>query len=66
MLRLVGRRFGPVLRADPYDNAAQSMDWPEQMQEQEDRRVAERRRTGRFTRDAERRAADTREHSVRH
>jgi hypothetical protein len=66
VMRVVGRRFGPVLRAEPYDNAAQSMDWPEQMQERESRRAAERTRTGRFTRDAERRTAERREHSLRH
>jgi hypothetical protein len=66
VLRLVGRRFGPVLRNEPYDNAAQSMDWPEQMREQEERRVAERRRTRRFARESERRERERREHSIRH
>ena len=65
VLRLVGRRFGPVLRTEPYDNAGQSMEWPEEMRRQEDQRIAARRRTGRFKRDPERSAADRREHSLR-
>ena len=65
MLRLVGRRFGPVLRTEPYDNAAQSMEWPEEMQRQEDRRVAPPRRSSRFKRDPERSPASPREHSLR-
>ena len=32
VLRLVGRRFGPVLRTEPHDSAAQAMDWPEELQ----------------------------------
>lgn len=65
VLRLVGRRIGPVLRTESYDNAAQSMDWPEELQRQEDERVAARRRTGRFKRDPERSAAEPRERSLR-
>ena len=66
MLRLVGRRFGPVLRTEPYDNAAQSMDWPEQLQAKEERLVAERRRTGRFVRETESRVTDRSEQPVQH
>ena len=49
MLRLVGNRFGPVLRnRPPIDSVAAQMDWSDSMVKQ-----AERRRTGRFTREPE-------------
>jgi hypothetical protein len=52
-LRLVGTRFGPVLRTrPPIDSAAAQMEWSESMDE-----LAERGRTGRFTRERQR-AAD--------
>ena len=65
VLRLVGGRFGPVLRTQTHDSAARAMDWPEEMQREEDRKIRARRRTGRFSRDSERREADRREHSLK-
>ena len=54
MLRLVGNRFGPVLRnRPPIDSAAAQMEWSESMDE-----LAERRRGGRFVREPKR-PADT-------
>ena len=47
MLRGVGNRVGPVLRdGPPVDSAAAQMEWSDSMDE-----LAERRKTGRFTRD---------------
>ena len=49
MLRLVGNRFGPVLRTrPPIDSAAAQMEWSESMDE-----LAKRRRTDRFARQPE-------------
>jgi hypothetical protein len=53
VLRLVGTRFGPVLRnRPPIDSAAAQLEWSGSMEE-----LAARRRTGRFARDPDR-AAD--------
>jgi hypothetical protein len=53
VLRLVGNRFGPVLRdRPPIDSAGTQMEWSESMDE-----LAARRRTGRFKREPQR-AAD--------
>jgi hypothetical protein len=53
VLRLVGNRFGPVLRnRPPVDSVAAQMEWSESMVEQ-----AERRPSGRFARERQR-AAD--------
>jgi hypothetical protein len=53
VLRLVGNRFGPVLRnRPPIDSVAAQMEWSESMVEQ-----AERRPSGRFARERQR-AAD--------
>ena len=52
MLRLVGNRFGPVIRnGPPRDSAARTIEWSHHMGE-----LAERRRpkSGRFTSDPER------------
>jgi len=53
VLRLVGNRFGPVLRTcPPIDSVAAQMEWSESMDE-----LAEHRGTGRFAREPQR-AAD--------
>jgi hypothetical protein len=66
VLRLIGGRFGPVLRTTPpVDSAAAAIEWPAEMQEREQRRQAERRTTGRFTREEQRTEAERRE-SLRH
>jgi hypothetical protein len=62
---LVGSRFGPVLRTEPYDNAAQSMDWPDAIRRREGQRAEDPPRTARFRRDRPRPAAPPREHSLR-
>jgi hypothetical protein len=50
VLRVVGSHLGPVLRSrPPIDSAAAQIEWSGSMDE-----LAERRRTGRFTRDPER------------
>ena len=52
MLRLVGNRFGPVLRnRPPIDSAAAQMAWSGSMDE-----LAARRRPGRFAREPKRSA----------
>ncbi len=52
MLRVVGNRFGPVLRnRPPIDSAAAQMEWSESMDE-----LATRRRSGRFAREPQREA----------
>jgi hypothetical protein len=52
VLRLVGNRFGPVLRnRPPIDSAAAQMEWSESMDE-----LAARRRPGRFARGPQREA----------
>jgi len=54
VLRLVGNRFGPVLRTHaPVDSAAATIGWSEEMEE-----IAERRRTGRFKREPQPAEAD--------
>jgi hypothetical protein len=60
VLRLVGNRFGPVLRSAPHDSAAVTFEWPEEMQEEE-----RRRRTGRFARDRQAPASGSREETLR-
>ena len=65
VLRLVGRRFGPVLRSEPHDSAARAMEWPEDLQRAEDRGAGGRRRTGRFKRSTEQLDPGRREHSLR-
>jgi hypothetical protein len=61
VLRLVGNRFGPVLRnRPPIDSAAAQMEWTDSMDE-----LAARRSGGRFVRDphrAESAARDTLKH----
>ena len=50
MLRLVGNRFGPVLRTrPPIDSAAAQIEWSESMDE-----LADERKTGRFAKDPQR------------
>jgi hypothetical protein len=67
VMRGIGRRFGPVLRTTPpVDSAAAAIEWPAEMQEREDRRQAERRGTGRFTREDQRSQAERRRESLRH
>ncbi len=44
VLRLVGNRFGPVIRSGAVDSAARMIGWSGDMDE-----LAARRRTGRFT-----------------
>ena len=57
MLRLVGNRFGPVLRnRPPIDSAAAQMEWSDSMDE-----LAERRRPGRFARKPQRPAPSQRD-----
>ena len=51
VLRLVGGRFGPVIRSEPHDMAAEQLEWSGAM----DELASQRRKTGRFTRDPERR-----------
>jgi hypothetical protein len=47
VLRLVGNRFGPVLRGrPPIDSAAAQIEWSDSMDQ-----LAARRRTGRFARE---------------
>jgi hypothetical protein len=67
VLRLVGGRFGPVLRTDAeaHDSAAKAMDWPDALQREEERQVRARRRSGRFSRDQPRPTADPRHRSLR-
>jgi hypothetical protein len=68
VLRLVGGRFGPVLRTDAeaHDSAAKAMDWPDALQREEERRqVRARRRSGRFSRDQPQPAREPRRHSLR-
>jgi hypothetical protein len=66
VLRLVGRRFGPVLRSEPHDSAGKAMEWSEELRREEARGSLARRRSGRFSRERERPATDRREHTVRH
>ena len=66
MLRLVGRRFGPVLRTEPHDSAGKAMEWSEELRREEALRTPARRRTGRFSRERERSATERREHTARH
>lgn len=65
VLRLVGGRLGPVLRAEPHDSAAKAMEWPDELRREQDRRARAGRRTGRFSRDRDSPAADQREGSLR-
>ena len=52
VLRLVGNRFGPVLRSrPPIDSAAAQMEWADSMDALSARR---RKSTGRFARDPQR------------
>jgi hypothetical protein len=51
VLRLVGGRIGPVIRTKPHDMAAEQLEWSGAM----DDLAARRKKTGRFTRDPERR-----------
>ena len=49
MLRLVGNRFGPVIRSGAVDRAARTIEWSHDM----DELAARRRKPGRFERDPE-------------
>ena len=48
MLRLVGNRFGPVIRSGAVDRAARTLEWEHDMDE-----LAARRRKPRFVREPE-------------
>ena len=63
VLRLIGKRFGPVLRTTPHDSAAEAIEWPVELRRQEARRRFERRRTRRFVRDEQ---PDSAEKPLRH
>jgi hypothetical protein len=56
VLRLVGNRFGPVIRSGAVDSAARMIGWSGDMDE-----LAARRRTGRFTPEPEDAPAPTRD-----
>lgn len=61
VLRLVGTRFGPVLRnRPPIDSAAAQIEWSDSMED-----LAARRRTGRFVRDPDR-AGDVPQDLIEH
>ena len=70
MLRVVGRRFGPVLRTEPHDSLAQALQWQDDLEAHGDDATFEphaagRTRSRRFQRD-ESRAPAVPPHSVQH
>ena len=70
VLRLVGGRFGPVLRTEPHDSLAQALQWQDQMEASgpepsAEHASGERRRSRRFRRDDPRTPAPP-QHTVQH
>jgi hypothetical protein len=60
VLRLVGNRFGPVIRSGAVDRAARTIEWSHDM----DELAARRRKPGRFAREPEH-VADAPRHVVK-